>query len=224
MAELMLVGNPRRKRRVHHRRRKAAANPVRRRRRTHRRRRTALLAAPRTHRRRARVHHRRRATRRRSYARNPRRSMGKLNIRNFLNDTLLPAGVGAIGALGADLVIGYAGSYLPASLQSGVGATVAKLGGAIAVGYVAGMTMGRKFGEQAMTGAVVVTMYDLFKSYATAAMPTLPLAGMGWVSPAVAVPGRSNMGLYVGQDNSYGGGMAGMGMYVGETEASYYGH
>ena len=221
MSELMLVGNPRRKRRRVTRRRKAVVAP--RKRRSHRRRRTALLAAPRTHRRRSRVtrrrvHHRRRT----SLRRNPIR-MGNFN--SIVRDTLMPASVGALGALGVDLALGYAGTYLPASLQSGMGATVAKLGGALAVGYVATKTMGRRFGEQATVGAVVVTIYDLLKSQVMAMAPALPLhgmGGMGWTSPALAING---VNAYVGTDNAYSGGMntsGSFGMYVGEREGDYY--
>jgi hypothetical protein len=229
MAELMLV-NPRRKRRGAKRRRKmtakqllyfgkgrkrrrsrvaAAATP----RRRHRRRSSVVAAAP--HRRRSRRRH---VTRLR---RNPLR-MGNFSIKRFMNDALMPAGVGAVGALGVDLALGYGGHYLPASLQTGLPNTLVRLAGAVGVGYVAGMAAGKKFGEAATAGAITVTLYDLIKGYVKGAMPSLPLSGMGWVSPGLQVGGGyGGMNAYVGADHAY----SGMGAYVGigESESSYYG-
>ncbi|MDE2020668.1 MAG: hypothetical protein KGJ13_10065 [Patescibacteria group bacterium] len=220
MSELMLV-NPRRRARKATRRRTRVRRHMtalqrkyfgpRRARRHHRRRRVETLAVnPR------RRHSRRRHHRRISHLRrNPRRVFG--STRGFINSTLVPAGVGALGALGVDLVIGYGTPYMPASLQSGMMLNAVKIAGAVGVGWIAGMIAGKKFGEEAMAGAITVTLYDIVKGYAKSAMPTLPLSGysMGWVSPA---PQLSNMGMYVGQDNAYSGGM---GMYVGESEAEY---
>lgn len=231
MAELMLV-NPRRKRagtkrrrrrmtakqlmyfgkRRHRRRTATARRTVRR-----YRRRSPLISAPR---RRRRVHRRRSVMRLR---RNPLR-MGGFSVRRFVNDALIPGGVGAMGALGVDLALGYAGSYLPASLQTGLPNTFVRLAGAVGVGYVAGMAAGKKFGEAATAGAITVTLYDIIKTYVKSAMPSLPLSGysgMGWISPGLQVgyqPG--NLGAYVGADHAY----SGMGAYVGvgESEAGYY--
>lgn len=191
--------NPRRshtKRRRHHRVEHARANP-----RRHHRHVTRLRSNPRRH-------HRRRTHLRR----NPRR-MGMGSLRSFMNSTLVPAGVGALGALGVDVMIGYAAPHLPASLQSGMMLDLVKIAGAVGVGYVAGMVAGRKFGEEAMAGAITVTIYDIVKGYVKGAMPSLPLSGnnFGWVSPAPQI------GMYVGDDNSYNG----MGMYVSGNEAEY---
>lgn len=228
MSELMLVGNPRRRKRRSGRRRKMTAKqlmyfgPKRRRRRA----RVAAAARPRRHRRRSpalissaprRRRHRRRVTRLR---RNPIRMSG-FSVKRFMNDALIPAGMGAAGALGVDLALGYGASYLPASLQTGLPNTAVRLAGAVAVGYVAGMVGGKKFGEAATAGAITVTLYDLIKGYVKSAVPSLPLSGMGWVSPGLQIGGYG-MGAYVGADNAYSGGM-GAYVGVGETESAYYG-
>lgn len=229
MAELMLV-NPRRKRRKTRRkltakqakyfgpRRKrrrarvaAAARPARR----HRRRSRVVAAAP--HRRRRRSTSRRRVTRLR---RNPLRMPHGFNSKRFLSDTLIPAGIGAGGALGVDIALGYFGSYLPASLQTGLPNVAVKLAAAVGVGMAAGAVGGKRMGEQVTAGAVIVTLYSLLKAQIMSAVPSLPLHGynMGWVSPALQVgPGMS---AYVGNDHAYGGG--GMGVYIGENESDYY--
>jgi len=223
MAELMLV-NPRRRRRVTRARRnprKARRHMTalqrkyfgpRRKKRTTRRRRTETLAVnPRRTRRRT---HRRMTHLRR----NPRRSLGMGSMKGFINSTLVPASVGALGALGTDIVIGYVAPYLPASLNSGIALSLVKIAGAVGVGYAAGMFMGRKYGEEAMAGAITVQLFDIVKGYMQGAMPSLPISGynMGWVSPA------PQMGYYAGTDNAYNGITSpGVGMYIGETEGDY---
>jgi len=207
---------PRAKRRRSKRRRvtRLARNPARRR---SRRRSSVIAAAPVRHRRR-RSHSRRRVTRLR---RNPMRGFGGFSVKRFLNDTLIPAGVGAAGALAVDVALGYTAAYIPASFQTGIMHTGVKLAAAVGIGMVAGASMGKKFGEEAMAGAITVTLYDLLKSQVKTMMPTLPLSGynMGWVSPGMQIGG---LGAYVGSDRAYNGQMAGLGYYVGETDADYY--
>src|ERR1700675_1201483 len=239
MSELLLV-NPRRRRR----KRKMTAKQLkyfgpRRKRSTRRRRsRVALAATPRRRRRSRRRSHtvaavrhvRRRRSRRRvtRLRRNP-MHMGGFSTRRFLNDTLIPAGIGATGALGVDIALGYFGSFLPPMLSTGLPNVAVKLAAAVGIGMVAGAVAGKKMGEEAMAGAVVVTLYNLVKAQLMSAMPSLPLhgyvGGMGWVSPSMQVgpgswSGSGAMGAYVGNDNAYG--MHGVGVYVGETESDYY--
>lgn len=216
MSELMLV-NPRRKRRKSKRRmtaKQALYFGGGRKRRRSKRRRVSLLASNPVARRTSR--RRRRGSRR---VRHLRRNPIRLNPRSFVSGSLMPAGIGAVGALGVDLALGYGSPYLPAMLQSGIGNTIARLAGAIGVGYVVGMVGGKKFGEEAMAGAITVTLYDILKSTVKTSVPGLPLSGysMGWISPGMQTDG---LGVYVGNDNAYSGRMNGMGMYV-ENESDY---
>jgi hypothetical protein len=226
MAEMLLV-NPRRKRRRrtmtalqrkyfgkgHGRITRASRNPKR----------PRLAAAPLavTHKRKYTKRHRSRTARARRHVSRNVKSFRSFSPRNFLNDTLIPAGIGAGGALGVDLALGYFGSYLPASLQTGLPNAAVKLAGAIGVGMIAGAVGGKRMGEQAMAGAVVVTLYSVIKAQLMSAMPTLPLHGynMGWISPGMQVGG---VGAYVGRDRAYGMPMHGVGMYVGEQDSDYY--
>jgi hypothetical protein len=223
MAQMMLVNPKRRRRRTkrrmtakqaryfgpkrrrHRRRAVAAARPVRR-----HRRRSAVVAAP--HRRRRRSS-RRRVTRLR---RNPIHMRG-FNPKRFFSDTLIPAGIGAGGALGVDIALGYFGSYLPPSLQTGLPNAGVKIAAAVGIGMLAGMIGGKKVGEEAMAGAIVVTLYGIIKSQVQAMVPTLPLHGVGWVSPALQV---GPMGSYVGSDRAYG--MPGLGSYISGGDDNYY--
>lgn len=227
MQEMLLVGsNPRRKRRKGRRKgkrrmsalqrryfgKRRSAPVVRRRRRS--RRRVAALAAPRVHRRRS--HRRSRRMRVSRVRRNPIR-LGGFNFGSFMRNNLMPAGIGAIGAIGVDIALAYATPMLPAVLQSGLPRTAVKIAGAVVVGMAAGKVMGRKFGEDVTAGAITVTLYDLIKSYVAQAMPGLPLSeyNMGWASPAPNV--GSDLGMYVGTD-PIGSALPGLGMYVGEME------
>lgn len=180
MAQLLLV-NPRRKRRTakktssRARRRSTrsmVANP--RRRRT--RKTSAVTAAPRRRRRRAsfsaNISKRVSRARRRTHS-------GKsfLTAKGFMNETLIPSAVGAGGALGLDLLMGYL--PLPAAVQTGALRPVTRLALAAALGLIATKVAGRKVGEQVAAGAVTVVVYDTFKSYAKKMMPNLPLSGYG---------------------------------------------
>jgi hypothetical protein len=148
--------------------------------------------------------------------RNPLR-LGGFNFGSFMRNNLMPAGIGAIGAIGVDVTLAYVNPMLPPVLQSGLPRTAVKIAGAVVVGMVAGKVMGRKFGEDVTAGAITVTLYDLIKGYVAQMMPGLPLSeySMGWASPAANV--GSDMGIYVG-DDPIGSQLPGLGQYVGEAE------
>jgi len=224
MAQLALLGNPKkRKRKSAKRRRKGGkrrkmsalqlkyfggkGNRKTSKRRRKRRRSVALASSPSPVRR----SKRRRGGRHRSRSTGARRTMGKLsfNPKTFLNDTLLPASIGAGGALALDAALSFAAPYIPAGLNTGIARSGVKLVGAIAIGMAASMIGGKRIGEQVMAGAVVVTMYDALKPYLVGVVPGLSEYNMGWVSPA------PQLGVYAGSDNAYTGGM---GVYAGDED------
>lgn len=175
------------KRRGH---RKVRRNPV------------AAAAAPRKHRRR--TTYRRRVgvyrARARSYAGKAGNFMTKYGL-----DTVLPASVGALGALGVDML--WSQLPIPVTLQTGPAAPVVRLAGAVGVGMAVGALLGKKWGRDAMTGATVVTMYDLLKGYLKANFPSLP--------------GMNGMSMYVGHGHHHHRGRRrDMGMYVGRYNAA----
>jgi hypothetical protein len=205
MAELMLVNPRRKKRRSGGRRRKMSAlqrqyfGGGRKRRRSRRRRVAALSAAP--------VATRRSRRRRVSVGRKrSRRRMGlgggggrAFSVAGIMRD-IVPAGIGAAGALGVDIAMGYIRPMLPAGFSGPMIDPLIKIGGAIGVGYVAGQVMGRRFGEQVTAGALTVAMYDIIKGFVRQAAPGLvsEYVGeyddqIGWISPAEQV------GEYVGE-------------------------
>lgn len=213
MATIALV-NPRRAKRRRSRRKMTAKQLKYFGRRKHKRRsrRVAVAATPRRRRR----HHSRRT---RSVARRARRhvrrfarhtgggmSLRGMNFNSFLKGTLVPSAVGAAGALGVDLALGYLTPYLPATLTTAPFLPLTKIAAAVGLGMLAqGVTKDRNIGEHVMAGAITVVAYSYLKSLAQAQFPTLPLSeyvsGMGYAGPALAFPDAppGSMGLYVGR-------------------------
>ncbi len=196
---VLLLGatNPKRKRRSSTRKRRSSArrarvshmrrNP---RYKTRRRWSTKMEANPR-HRRR---HHARRMHR------NPRRrhSSGGRGIKGFVNHTVLPAFVGAGGALLLDVTLGLI--PMPAALQGKWIKPIVGIAGAGALGLAAAKVAGKHNGQLVALGGVLVVAYNLLKSTLQTAAPSVPVSGLGmeqvgWVNPAMPA---GTMGMYVG--------------------------
>lgn len=153
----------------------------------------------------------------RSYAGKAGNFISKLGV-----GTLVPATVGAAGALALDM--GWALLPIPASLQTGPLAPVVRLAGAIGIGMLAGAVLGKKFGREAMAGAVVVTVYDTAKYYLKTAYPSLPgLQGLGRYNAGMVIGRPMTTGMYVGHRGHHGRRRHNpdMGMYVGEYTPDY---
>lgn len=136
---------------------------------------------------------RRRSVRGRARLFRRRRSSGNISsFSGFTSNALMPAAIGAAGALALDMA--WAHLPLPPTLMSGPLAPITRIAGAVGIGMLAGMVAGKKFGGAAMLGALTVTGYDLIKGYMTAAAP----------APATT-------GAYVGMNAYVGDGMG----YVG---------
>ncbi|MGE0294713.1 MAG: hypothetical protein AB7P97_20370 [Hyphomonadaceae bacterium] len=202
--ELLLVNPRRRKRRKLSAKQRKYFGKRRRRRATRaaaprRRRRRAVAAAPRRRRRRAvmRVSRRRRRS-------NP-------SLRSFTGSIVptVKAGViGALGALGLDVAIGYLAPKLPAQLQTGYGLTATKVLGAIAVGIAGGYALRGRGGDLAK-GAMTVVLHDELKRVVAAQFPTIPLGEYFSVAPTVGYPGiaynpATGMGEYFTGDAGFG--------------------
>lgn len=219
--ELLLI-NPRRKRRVS----RVSRNPRRkmsalqrqyfgggRKRRKSRRRSVAVMSRnPRpVRRRRARTARYRRNPTIGGYARRAREAIGG----HFIGKTLLPSAIGGAGALALD--ISLAVLPVPASMKTGALGVATRVAGAIGIGMLSKMFLGARFGEQAMAGALVVTLYDAMKTGMMTYAPSVPLNGLGWTSAAL---NTGPMGVYIdgGQGYAADGGYDydndGLGVYV----------
>ena len=95
---------------------------------------------------------------RRRYRRNP-RSIEK----GFINNTLVPAAIGAAGAVGTDMLVNYL--PLPIQFKTGPLLPVLKIAAALLVGMAVGAVSNREAGEEAAAGGVIVTLYSLAQGF-----------------------------------------------------------
>jgi hypothetical protein len=117
-------------------------------------------------------------------------------MRGLVRETLVPAGIGAGGAILTDIAYAYASPYLPAALQSGMLPVVAKLAVALGVGFAAGKVSGRKIGEAVTLGGVTVVAYGAIKGALSTALPTVK--GLSGVQDYVDYSvGRGGVGAYM---------------------------
>lgn len=150
--------------------------------------------------------------RRRRIHRNPRFGLPALNLRGILKGTIMPASIGAGGALALDVAYGYASPYLPAFFQNKWATLAVKIVGAIGIGVVATKFLGRERGRVATLGAATVVVYGVAKSALASALPTVKglsgysdyvdysmqsrSPGVGFYSPAAVLPGPG-VGAYM---------------------------
>lgn len=87
------------------------------------------------------------------------RSAGKIT------SALMPAAIGAGGALALNLGWQKFAASLPASIQTGIGATAAQIALSMLLGVGAGMAFGKNVGNQVAAGAITVTIFGLAQSY-----------------------------------------------------------
>lgn len=161
-----------------------------------------------------------RARRSRRYRPNPMR-VG--NIASFTKHTLMPSVVGAAGALGVDVILGFL--PIPVQFKTGPMRAIVKIAGAVGIGMVAANFMKRETAHQIAAGAITVTLYDVMKMYLRDAMPTLPLSEADVLFEEYPNLSYAGAGQTVEGMDQYVSGMStedGVGMYVGDSETSDY--
>lgn len=143
------------------------------------------------------------------------------SLRGIVKGTLMPAAIGATGAIALDIAYGYAQPYVPAMFNNKWATLGVKILGALAIGYGASKLLGRERGKIATLGAVTVVGYGALKSALQTALPTVKgLSGyadfvdynagrsppgvgaymrpaIGFYSPAAVIP--PGMGAYMPQ-------------------------
>jgi hypothetical protein len=146
----------------------------------------------------------RRSKRRRSFrrsiakARSGYRNARSSSFGSFIGDKLLPAAIGAGGAFALDMA--WDRLPIPAQFKTGMAAPVVRIAGAVGIGLAAGMVGGKKFGDEAMAGALTVTIYDLLKAQMAPSVPATPttvsayVRGLGYPTAARSA---GYMGRYV---------------------------
>jgi len=158
---------------------------------------------------------------RRTYRRNP---IGKLNVKSFMRQTLMPSAVGAVGALGIDMIMGFL--PLPLAWKTGPMRPAVKGIGAVAIGLAASMVTSRKMAEQITAGGLTVVLYDNMKTFISGQFHAIPLGqydaypSIGYVSPSPSVGSRADR--YLPQMNAYvDPGMGNLPDSLGALPASY---
>lgn len=220
MSEALFLVNPRRKKRKSRKGRMpaglkrywASRRGVVKKRRMKRYRRRAVAAAPRR-RRRARAmtvvkRRRRRNPIGRVHRRRHHRRSNPFSVRG-LQHTLMPAAIGAAGAVALDVAYAYATPYLPASMQTGLISSAVKLAGAIGLGFGARKFLGREKGNAIALGALTVTGYGLIKPLIAQFAPTIK--GLSGYADYADYRG---VGAYLPR--------AGMGAYIQPKAMGYY--
>jgi hypothetical protein len=169
MSEVLFI-NPRHKRRTHKRKARSSMrkNPRRAHRRSHESHATRVRAA-------------RKGWRHRKLHRNPRRARrsrgGTVGVKGFMGHTVIPAAVGATGAVALDVALGFL--PIPDTFKTGMMKPVIGLLGALGMGMIAAMVVGRRQGAAVALGGATVVMYNTIKPIIQSAAPNVPMAGLG---------------------------------------------
>lgn len=151
---------------------------------------------------------------------NPVGRAGRFSMQGFTKNTLMPSAIGAVGALGIDIIIGFL--PLPAMMKTGPMRTVAKIVGAAAIGTIASNFMRRDTAQQIAAGAITVALYDLMKGTIVPMLPVDVQASLNEMPymeeyPSLEYAGAgqtvNEMDEYVSGDESMGD--ENVGMYVG---------
>lgn len=182
MAEVLLV-NPRRRKKKGGKRSTSAKKTTAKR--------TAPAAAPKKTKRKTASPKRRFFRKKLRLRRNPARR--GFNIMDYLKNTLGPAAIGGVSALGVDLAVGFL--PLPPNMKTGPLRPIVKGGAAVAIGLVASQLTSRKMAEQITAGALTVVMYDTIKTFVQGKFPALPLSeyyDLGYVSPSPTLEMRAS--------------------------------
>lgn len=148
--------------------------------------------------------------------RNP---IGLPSVKSVKDNLLVPAAVGAVGAVVIDVVAGYL--PLPASMKTGNMKYVSKAGVIILLGMLASKVVGKKQADAAVVGGLTVMFHGIVKDFATKTFPgVMPMAGLG---EGDDVLGLYSPGMLSGDDeemlNQYmpARGMAGMDAYFSSS-------
>lgn len=212
MSSILLVNPRRRRRRKTHSRKRARRSA---RRQTYRRRRRSarravMSFAPRRRR-------RRRSFSMKSIRRRRRRNPSLRNFTGAIVPTVKSGSIGALGAIGNDLLYGYTSQYLPDAMKTGIARHATKALYAVLLGILGNYVM-RGRGRDLANGAMTVALYNAAKEQLVTLAPQLPLGDYFSFAPAVgydynpALPLSTGVGFYE----------TGSGAGVGEYMENYY--
>lgn len=137
----------------------------------------------------------------RTFRRNPIGSIG-----GTVNDTIIPAAVGAAGAVGVDVAMNML--PIPDTMKTGPVGTLTKGGIAIGLGFVTSKFVSRKHGAAVALGGLTVVLANALRSFLISNVPSLPVAGLEEYPMMEYETGNSEMGALFRTDE------AGMGALI----------
>lgn len=135
----------------------------------------------------------------------------------------VPAAMAGVGALGLDVLMGYANQYLPEQLKSGTMNSVVKLVGAIGLGAIVSKYGSKAMGEAVAVGGITVVVHDIARRFVQDNAPSVPLSGMqadsiglidmqalsayglGYYNPAPLSTEARGLGLHTESLHGFGG-------------------
>jgi len=113
-----------------------------------------------------------------------------------LKQVLMPAAIGAGGAIGLSIAYSFLSPYLPSQLTSGYFPALVQAAGAIGLGMLAGRFLGRQSGTYVTLGGLTVVLVNAITPIVQSSVPGLPaLSGLGRVGDYV--PYQRGMGAYM---------------------------
>ena len=109
--------------------------------------------------------------------------------------TLLPAAIGAAGALGINILLSYV-TFLPVSLQSGYGRAGVQIAAGLAVGaFGPKVGLSRKTAYAVASGISLIALYDVVSTLVASKFPNVNLGEQFSMLPsALATPGHAIAG------------------------------
>lgn len=137
---------------------------------------------------------------------------------------LAPAGVGAAGAIGLDVALGYA-TFIPETFRTGWARHGIRLGGALLLGMVASKIVGKSTADAVRAGALTVVLYGVLKEVIQKFAPTLPGLGdyeemeVGYLDAASVV--QDGAGAYLEDQSGAGAYMEGINDMENEGTGAY---
>jgi hypothetical protein len=141
-------------------------------------------------------------------------------IGTTVNDTVMPAFVGATGAIALDIVWGKVAPMLPAQMKDGNVKYLAKGLGAIALTFAAGKVMSRQKAQVAGVGMLTVIIHEFAKATITKQYPALMLGEYVGAAPVYLTNDSGDFPTMSGYDADMGEYVPAVGEYVGEADYS----
>ena len=116
--------------------------------------------------------------RRKHHSRRRRHSNPRFSVRGITSQ-IMPAAIGAGGALALDVILGYASPYLPTMFKSGYAKHATRIVGALGVGFLAKTFLQGSKGAAAAEGALIVAVYKLLTDVLVSYAPASLTVGLG---------------------------------------------